>query len=93
MQNALASASPGDELVLEDGTYQLSSNISISKDITIRAENSGQAILDGGNSAQVMYISSGTVELEGLHIRKGNLNGVSPPCRAYPSLSNWPESN
>jgi len=75
VQDALASASAGDELVLRDGTYPVSSTISISKDITIRAANGGQAILEGGNSRRVMYISSGTVVLEGLSITKGYASG------------------
>ena len=66
IQDALAAASPGDELVLGDGTYYLSSTITIDKDITIRASNSRQAILDGGDSIRVMSISSGTVVLEGV---------------------------
>ena len=78
IQGALAAASPGDELVLGDGTYQLSSTITIDKDITIRASNSRQAILDGGDSVQVMYISSGTVVLEGVVITRGSSSTVSP---------------
>jgi hypothetical protein len=78
IQSALAAASPGDELVLGDGTYQLSSTITIDKDITIRASNSRQAILDGGDSVQVMYISSGTVVLEGVVITRGSSSTVSP---------------
>jgi nitrous oxidase accessory protein NosD len=78
VQSALASAAPGDELVLGDGTYLLSSTITIDKDITIRAMNSRQAILDGGNSIQVMTISSGTVVLEGVIITRGYSTDVSP---------------
>ena len=78
IQNALAAASPGDELVLGDGNYTLSSTIVIDKDITIRASSSGQAILDGGDSRRVMYISSGTVVLEGVSITRGYSSYVSP---------------
>lgn len=79
IQDALAIASPGDELVLGDGTYQLSSTISITKDVTIRAANSRQAILDGGNSNRVIHIGSNTVVLlEGLVITNGKASLVSP---------------
>ena len=78
IQNALAAASPGDELVLGDGNYTLSSTIVIDNDITIRASSSGQAILDGGNSRRVMSISSGTVVLEGVSITRGYSSYVSP---------------
>ena len=78
IQNALAAASPGDELVLGDGTYNLSSTITIINDITIRASNSRQAVLDGGDSIQVMSIPSGTVVLQGVIITRGSYSNVSP---------------
>ena len=46
--------------------------LEINKDITIRAQNAGQAVLDGENARQVIKISSGTVVLEGLKITKGS---------------------
>ena len=41
-------------------------------DITIRAENAWQAVLDGENSIRVIRIDGGTVALDGLNITKGN---------------------
>jgi hypothetical protein len=64
-------------LVLADGVYYGSSSFSINRDVTIRASNRGQAILDGQNARRVLTISSGTVRLEGLVIRNG-LAAVSP---------------
>ena len=74
VQNALAIASAGDELVLEDGTYALSSTVETDKSITIRALNDGQAILDGRNARRVLWImkNSEKVVLQGLHITKGD---------------------
>ena len=74
LQTAINSATAGDILVLADGTYTGSGGnvIEISKDITIRAQNSGQAILDGENARRVIYISGGNVVLEGLKITKGS---------------------
>lgn len=76
LQAALNAASDGDELVLADGKYTGSGGqvLSIGKSITIRALNAGQAILDGENARTVVYISSGTVVLSGLHITKVSLH-------------------
>ena len=73
LQVAINAASAGDTLVLADGTYTGSGTnlLEISKDITIRAHNSRQAILDGQNAQCIVYIASGTVALEGLDITRG----------------------
>ena len=71
LQAALTAASPGDELVLADGTYT-GNVLVINEDITIRAQNAGQAVLDGQGMRRVLYVGSGTVSLEGLDITKGS---------------------
>ena len=73
LQAAVNAASAGDTLVLADGDYTGSGTnvLEISKDITIRAQNSGQAVVDGQNARRVVHITSGTVALEGLKITKG----------------------
>ena len=78
LQAALNAASAGDELVLADGTYtgvgtsdRGDNMLYINKDITIRALNSGQAVLDGQNARRVIYIRSGTVVLDALSITNG----------------------
>ena len=82
LQTKLNNAGAGDTLVLADGNYTGSGDnvLEISKDITIRAQNSGQAILDGENARRVIYITSGTVTLEGLKITRGS--AVRWPCLA-----------
>ena len=79
LQDALNDASAGDELVLANGTYTGSGSnvLEIDKDITIRALNPGQAVLDGGNARRVIYISSGTVALSGLNIIQGWVSSCS----------------
>ena len=75
LQTKLNSAGAGDTLDLAAGTYTGSGYenvLEINKDITIRAQNSGQAILDGENTRRVIYITSGTVTLEGLKITRGS---------------------
>jgi hypothetical protein len=74
LQTALDNANAGDELVLADGTYTGNSTnaLVISKTITIRAFNEGQAILDGENARRVVYIGAGSVvQLRGLRITRG----------------------
>ena len=83
LQTKLNSAGAGDTLNLAGGTYTGSGSnvLEISKDITIRAQNSGQAILDGESARLVVYITAGTVALEGLDITKGYASVSS--CQAW----------
>ena len=67
----LAAAEDGDELVLADGTYLPTSTLSIDRNITLRAQNAGRAVLDGEKKRRVLSITSGTVLLDGLNITKG----------------------
>ena len=64
-------ASPGDVLLLANGRYQPGVAVVIDKNITIAAQNVGQAVLDGQKSHTVIQISSGTVALKGLNITNG----------------------
>jgi hypothetical protein len=87
LQAAHDAATAGDVLELADGTYTGNGAdvLLISKDITIRAKNAGQAVLDGENARRVIEITSGIVVLEGLKITKGYV-AVSLPrlaCVAY----------
>ena len=67
------------EIILADGTYTGSGDadvLQINKDITIRAQNPGQAVLDGENTRRVISIASGTVVLDGLVITRGYVNSA-----------------
>ena len=84
LQTVVDNASPGDEIVLGDGTYTGSGTsasgnnmLYINKDITIRALNPGQAVLDGETARRVLFVQSGAVALEGLNITRGTATGVS----------------
>ena len=92
--SAVANAAAGSELVLHNGTYSLSSTISIGKDITIRAQSMGMAVLDGQNSVRVLYISSGTVQLIGVNVTGGYVSGnvslLSKPSQTLTDLLPWP---
>ena len=87
VQAALNGASAGDELVLTDGTYTGggSNVLEIGKDITIRAQNAGMAVLDGEDVRRVVWITGGTVVLEGLVVTKGYVSARLLNCPAPPS--------
>ena len=73
LQAALNVANAGDILVLQDGRYKGSGDnvLAVSKNITIRAQNLGMAILDGEDTRRVIQIMSGSVVLKGLVITRG----------------------
>ena len=87
----LAAAKDGDELVLADGTYLPTDTLSIDKDIniTLRAQNSGRAVLDGNGTRRVLRITSGTVLLDGLNITKGHVSSVFEPSLNRAPLPRW----
>ena len=100
LQTEVDNANPGDELVLADGTYTGSGTsengdnmLYINKDITIRALNPGQVVLDGQNARRVIYIASGNVVLEGLDITRGSATYVrarQPPLLPIGAVRNGP---
>jgi len=86
LQDVVGSAAVGAVIVLADGTYTGSggSVLEISQNITIRALNTGQAVLDGEYIRRVIHIwSSPTVVLEGLVVTRGNgpVSLPGPPRR------------
>ena len=74
LANALSGSA--DEVVLKDGTYT-GFTFTIGRNVRLRAQNAGQAVLDGENTRRVMTIISGTVTVEGLNITKGSASSVS----------------
>ena len=88
VQTALSTANTGDILELANGVYTGSGDnvLEISKDITIRAQNSGQAVLDGENARRVVVINDGAANLEGLVITKGSFSNVRANPRHHLSL-------
>ena len=72
LKAAVDQAYPGTELLLEDGVQDVGSGtVSIGKNLTLRAANMGQAVLDGGDSVGVLSIAFGFVVLVGLNITRG----------------------
>ena len=93
LQSAVDMASSGDILLLADGTFTCGTNanvVSVSKTLTIKAQNSRQAILDGEGARRVVKIGSSSgpwsnsgpsVTLEGLQITRGkNVMAGSTPA-------------
>ena len=73
-------ASSGDVLVLNDGVFTSSSGasvLSITKSITIRALNPGQAVVDGEDARRGIHITSGVVVLHGLNVTKGSATSTN----------------
>ena len=74
LQAAHDAAAAGDTLVLADGTYTGSANevLQISKNITLRAQNPGLALIDGERTRRGLVISTGgEIVLEFLNITRG----------------------
>ncbi|MCC6660488.1 MAG: right-handed parallel beta-helix repeat-containing protein [Phycisphaerales bacterium] len=76
---ALAAATPGSTVLIADGVYTGSGNISLSfggKAITVRSENGPAAcIIDAGHAATIVTFSTGEGAgsiLQGLTLRRGN---------------------
>ena len=96
LQAAVDAAAPGATLVLEDGDYTGNTSIgcvlSVSKSITIRARNTGRAVLDGEGKWRVVDLSGGDVALQGLNITGGKVTGdrvrlaASKPCGVAPLI-------
>ena len=86
LQAALDGVSAGDELVLADGVYTGSGTnvLDIGKSVTIRAQNAGQAVLDGEDARRVVSITAGPVVLDGLHITRGYTSVRRPSSPATP---------
>lgn len=58
IQTAVNQASDGDLILVDDGTYVLSTNVFITKGITVKSVNSYSAsIVDGNKATRCFYIS------------------------------------
>ena len=68
----LAAAASGDIFQLADGTYMLSEPLAITTGVTLRANHTGKAVLDGQHKARAILYISGTggkeVAVAGLNI-------------------------
>lgn len=78
LSDAISHASSGDEIILNAGTYEVTSKITITKSVTIIGAGKGQTILDGGSTADsarstaVFYVHAPNVKISGLTIQNAS---------------------
>lgn len=72
IQTAADAASDGDTVLVDDGTYTLSTNISITKGIIVKSINGySSSIVDGNNATRCFYINHSDAVLDGFTIQNG----------------------
>jgi hypothetical protein len=73
LQASIDVASPGETITLCPGTWELTSTVRITQDLTLVGAGAGQTVLDGrGNPIRVLQIATGaTVKVQDLTITKG----------------------
>ncbi len=72
IQDAVNAAVAGDLVLVDDGTYVLSSNISITSGITVRSVNGySLTIIDGNNATRCLYINHVDAVVDGFTIQNG----------------------
>ncbi len=72
IQIAVDAASDGDTVLVDDGTYVLTTNVSITKGITVRSRNGYPAsIVDGNDATRCFYIDNTNAVLDGFTIQNG----------------------
>lgn len=75
LSDAISHASSGDEIILNAGTYEVTSKITITKSVTITGAGKGLTILDGGSTAEsprstaVFTVEAPNVKISGLTIQ------------------------
>ncbi|MBE0647283.1 MAG: LruC domain-containing protein [Bacteroidales bacterium] len=76
-QTAIGASTAGDLILVDDGTYILSSKISLTIGVTIRSINgSSAAIVDGNNATKCFEINHADALVDGFTIKNGkNLSG------------------
>ena len=91
LSDAISNASSGDEIILNAGTYEVTSKITITKSVTIIGAGKGQTILDGGSTADparstaVFYVHAPNVKISGLTIQ--NASDLNDNATVYVSSS------
>ncbi len=72
IQDAVDVSSTGDQVLVDDGTYTLSSNISISDGITLLSVNGySTTIIDGNSATRCLYINHADAVVDGFTIQNG----------------------
>ena len=73
LQDAIDAAEAGATLTLCAGTWNLTTTLDITRDLTLIGAGAGKTVLDGGDAVRVLYVETGaTVTPQDLTIRNGN---------------------
>ena len=78
LSKAISTASSGDEIILNEGLYEVTNEITITKSVTITGAGKGLTILDGGSTAEparanaVFYVHAPNVKISGLTIQNAS---------------------
>ncbi|MBZ0201336.1 MAG: T9SS type A sorting domain-containing protein [Ignavibacteriaceae bacterium] len=76
IQTAVNAASNGDLILVTDGTYSLTTPISISKSVTLRSQNGASVTtIDGGGSVVCMFMTNVGAVVDGFTIKNGSNPG------------------
>jgi hypothetical protein len=62
IQNAITAANPGDRVHICAGTYNISSRLVVSKNLTIKGDGVRTTILDGGGISQILIIRDPNID-------------------------------
>lgn len=72
IQTAIDAAATGDLIIVNDGTYTLSTNLNIAKGITLQSANGyASAIIDGGSTTRCLSINHADALVDGFTITNG----------------------
>jgi len=85
IQSAVDAASPGDTIIVSDGTY--TGNINVDKSLTIRSENGPDStiVLDETSYMSVFYVTANYVNISGFKVAS---EGISLHYADYCSITN-----
>jgi hypothetical protein len=86
LEAALANSSVS-RILVEAGHYLLSSQLTVSHNVTIEAEVYGAVVLDGQGSTRLVQIVAGVVELIGVNITGGSVSSGNVSARIQTALS------
>lgn len=72
IQPAITAAAAGDIIIVDDGTFTLTTKISITKEVTLKSRNGYlNTTISGNNAVQCLYINHASAIVEGFTIANG----------------------